>query len=207
MRLCAALAIIIAALFWGHPLYAMDLAQGHHLWEVRAPSGAKSYIAAGGAPSDMRGVSLLKRQLDASGSVRRMAVFNHHHDLTIQSGEWSRRAGEVLSEDLLVVLERELNPSLQAIFGSNAGSVRRLKLEGVRILLYSSPRQFYAKGLSPTEKVISAFQRERDGVLTLKPMTPGELLDLIGKARAEEVRSPAEIIGTVLKDRLANGPV
>ena len=104
MKLHAALTLIIAALCWGHPLYAMDLAQGHHLWEVQAPSGAKSYIAASGAPSDTRGVGLLKRQLEAAGSVRRMAAFNQHHDLTIRSGEWSRRAEEVLSEDLLVVL-------------------------------------------------------------------------------------------------------
>lgn len=207
MRLRAFLIFIIAALFWSHPLYAEDLTQGHHLWEVRAPSGTTSYIAAGGAPSDPRGISLLKRQLGAAANVRRMAVFNHDHDLTIRSGEWSRRADEALSEDLLVTLETELNPSLRTIFGAKAGSVRRLTLEGVRVLLCSSPSQFYAKGHSPTEEVVSAFQRERDGVLTLKPTTSGELLDLVRKARAKDMRSPAEIIGTVLKDRLENGPI
>jgi hypothetical protein len=207
MRLFATFTLIAAALFWSHPLYAVDLAQGHHLWEVRAPNGTRSYIAASGAPTDDRGVSLLKRQTGAAASVRRVAVFNHHHDLTIRSGEWSRRAYEVLSEDLLIALETELNPSLQAIFGAKAGSVRHLKLEGIRILLCSSPSQFYAKGHSPIEKIITAFQRERDGVLTLKPMTSGELLDLFGKARAEDGRSPTEIIGAVFKDRLANGPI
>jgi hypothetical protein len=202
-----ALTLLIISLFWSHPLSATDRFQGHHLWEVQAPNGTKSYIAANGAPASERGVSLLQRQMKAAASVRRMAVFNQHHDLTIRSGEWSRRADEILPEDLLATLETELGPSLRAIWGADPSSVRRLKLEGIRILLSSSPTRFYVKGLSPIETIMSAFQREREGVLILEPSTSGDLLDLISKARAQEMRSPAEIIGIILRDRLAHGPI
>jgi hypothetical protein len=205
--------LMIFSLFCGSPLYAGDLAQGHHLWSVQAPNGIRSYVAATDRSSEEGVVALLQQQLQAAAGAKRAVMMGGRTSYSIPpDSRWSALAGEGLPHDLLQEIESELGPLMERANQSRAPSnrprigVSGLSLDQVRFFLAApTDTRLYKKGeISRTERMIDDFANARGGKreildAALSQQAVQDVLDRARKARAKA--DPTRIIRKVLLDR------